>query len=161
MYKLLLLLLMMGIWLWGGALQIDEEMAVQALFQGKHAVNRAVHAAAQQLDEAALAAGRFRIDEKRAAEEALRYLQANLRLDANGQPLPGSYWRDRVDVLAFEIVNADRTFPYTYRNKQYGYEVTLQRPGVVMIIRLQYPRIFSVLEPIEWEVKGAAELVYG
>ena len=57
MYKLVLVMLMMVIWMFMHALQTDEEMAITALFQGKHAVNRAAHAAAQQVDRAALSEG--------------------------------------------------------------------------------------------------------
>ncbi|MFC5649632.1 hypothetical protein ACFPYJ_10970 [Paenibacillus solisilvae] len=159
MYKLVLVMLMMVIWMFMHALQTDEEMAVAALFQGKHAVNRAAHAAAQQVDRAALSDGRFHINEAAALEQAARYLQANLQLDESGQPLPGTYLREKVEILVFEVVNDDRPFPYTYYNSAYDYEVTLRRPGVIMIIQLVYPRVFAVIEPIEWTIKGTAELV--
>ncbi|UVI31317.1 hypothetical protein [Paenibacillus spongiae] len=159
MYKLVLTVLMMVVWMLMHALQTDEEMAMAALFQGKHAVNRAAHAAAQQLEKEAVADGRLHIDEIAASNAAALYLQANLLLDETGQPLPGTYWRDRAEVAVFEVINDDRTFPYTYRNDRYDYEVTLYRPGVIMILKLTYPRIFTVLEPIEWQIKGAAELV--
>ncbi|WP_274649132.1 hypothetical protein [Paenibacillus humicola] len=159
MYKLVLILLMMVVWMSMHALQTDEEMAAAALFQGKHAVNRAAHAAAQQLDPAALADGRLHIDEDAAAREAAHYLQANLQLDKDGMPLPGAYLRDRVEVLVCDVVNDDQSFPYVYRNAAYDYEVTLRKPGVVMIVKLVYPRVFSVMEPIEWDIKGTAELV--
>ncbi|MFD0715952.1 hypothetical protein [Paenibacillus sp. GCM10027626] len=158
MYKLLLFILMLTVWLMLHTLQIDEEMAMAALYQGKHAVNRAAHAAAQQLEKEALAEGRVRIDEIGAAAEAARYLQWNLQLDAAGRPLPGTYWNSDVKIAVFEVINDDRPFPYTYRNAAYNYEVTLQRPGVIMIIKLTYPRVFTMIEPIEWEIKGASEL---
>ena len=159
MYKLILIMLMMVVWMYMHALQTDEEMATAALFQGKHAVNRAAHAAAQQLDRAALADGRAHIDEPAAIREAARYLQTNLQLDEAGMPLPGAYLQDRVEVLVCDVVNDDRTFPFVYRNAAYNYEVTLRKPGVVMIVKLVYPSVFSVMAPIEWEIKGTAELV--
>ncbi|BBH24651.1 hypothetical protein Back11_59960 [Paenibacillus baekrokdamisoli] len=159
MYKLVLILLMMVIWMFMHALQTDEEMAVTALFQGKHAVNRAAHAAAQQVDRTALADGRFHINETAAFLEANRYLQANLQLDENGKQLPGAYLREKVEVLVFEVINDDRSFPFTYRNSVYDYEVTLKRPGVIVIAHVIYPRVFTVIDPIEWMIKGTAELV--
>ena len=159
MYKLVLVMLMMVIWMFMHALQTDEEMAISALFQSKHAVNRAAHAAAQQVDLAALSEGSFHIDEAAASEQAARYLQANLQLDESGQPLPGSYLREKVEVLVFEVINDDHSFPFTYINSFYNYEVTLKRPGVVMIAKVVYPRVFTVIEPIEWTIKGTAELV--
>ncbi|MBW7476417.1 hypothetical protein K0T92_16920 [Paenibacillus oenotherae] len=159
MYKLVLIMLMMVVWMYIHALQIDEEMAMGALFQGKHAVNRAVHAAAQQVDVRALADGRLHIDERAASAAAARYLQNNLQLDAAGNPLPGAFLRNRVEVLVFKVINEDEIFPYHYSNPAYNYEVTLMRPGVIMIINMVYPRVFSVIAPIEWQIKGAAELV--
>lgn len=159
MYKLVLIMLMMVVWTYIHALQVDEEMAMGALFQGKHAVNRAAHAAAQQIDTRALADGRIHIDERAAYIAAGNYLQANLQLDSSGEPLPNAFLREKVEVLVFEVINDDKTFPYRYRNAAYNYEVTLERPGVVMIVNVVYPRAFSVIEPIVWQIKGAAELV--
>jgi hypothetical protein len=158
MYKLVLALLMMVVWMLLHALQTDEEMAITALFQGKHAVNRAAHAAAQQVDAAALADGRLHIDEAAARAEAGLYLQRNLQLDEAGVPLPGTYLKERVELVDFQVINDDKTFPYTYRNDSADYEVTLRRPGVVLIARIVYPRVFAVIEPITWTIKGTAEL---
>lgn len=158
MYKLMLIVLMMTVWVSIHFLQTDEEMAMKLLYQGKHALNRAAHAASQQLDSEALAEGILRIDPDAAETAAASYLQANLQLDADGNPLPNSPVRERVNVLVFEVINNDHTFPYTYRNDQYNYEATLQKPGVVLIIHVVYPRAFTMLEPIEWDIKGVSEL---
>ncbi|TYP68640.1 hypothetical protein [Paenibacillus methanolicus] len=159
MYKLLWILLMLASWMYAHALQVDEESSMKALYHGKHAVNRAAHAAAQQVDAEALAAGRLRIDPDAALREAAFYLQANLELDEEGNPLPDSYWREKVEVLVFRVINDDVAFPYTYRNAAYDYEVTLDRPGVVLMIKLKYPRVFAAMPPVGWVVKGTAELV--
>ncbi|MGO4548597.1 hypothetical protein AB4Z29_27790 [Paenibacillus sp. 2TAB23] len=161
MYKLLLIVVMMSIWLSLHLLQVEEQLAMKTLFQGKHAVNRAAHAAAQQVDTAALGEGIFRLEPIKAEAAAALYLQQNLLLDAQGAPLAGSFLKETVQVVVFKLVNADEIFPYTYRNNAYQYEVTLQRPGVILIIKMVYPRVFEVLEPIEWHIKGAAELVAG
>jgi hypothetical protein len=159
MHKLLLLTLMAGVWMMLLALQIDEETAIRTLFEAKRAVNRAAHAAAQQLDQDALAAGAMRIDEAAAASAALQYLRANMRLDPSLAPLPNSMLRDPVEITVLRVINADAVFPYTYRNETYNYEVTLKRPGVILIARVRYPRAFDMMGPVEWYVKGAAELV--
>ena len=160
MYKLLVLMLLIGFVMVLHALQADEEVALQALFQGKHAVNRAAHAAAQQIDKQKLKEGIVSIDPESARNAAMQYLQRNLRLDAANEPLPGTFWRSRAEVLELEIVNDDRVFPYTYSNASYNYTVTLDKPGVVLIVRLVYPRTFAVLGPIAWNIKGTAELYY-
>ena len=141
-------------------LQTDEEVAMQAFFQGKRAVNRAAHAAAQQLDTDKLKEGIVSIDPLAAWEAAMAYLRANLHLDNANMPLPSSFWRSRADVLVFEVINEDTAFPYTYVNAAYDYTVTLEKPGVVLIVRLEYPRTYRVLGPIVWEIKGTAELTY-
>ncbi|PYI51621.1 hypothetical protein [Paenibacillus flagellatus] len=160
MYKLIAYVLLFAFVMLLHALQADEEVALQALFQGKRAVNRAAHAAAQQVDPDKLKEGIVSIDRAAAEASALQYLRRNLRLDEANEPLPGTFWRARADVLVFEIVNEDRTFPYTYVNSAFDYTVTLERPGVVLIVRLAYPPTYSVLGPIAWEIKGTAELVY-
>lgn len=161
MYKLVLFVAMMVIWLTAHTLQIEEEMAMKALFQGKRAVNRAAHAAAQQLDKTALADGIVRIDAASASDAAELYLQRNLQLDENGEPLGNSFLRERVDILVFEVINDDREFPFIYRNEAYHFEAVLRQPGVVLIVRMAHPSRFSVMESIIWEIKGTAELVVG
>ncbi len=159
MYKLVLYVMLIVFDMTLLALQADEEMALNGLFEAKHGLNRAVHAAAQEQDERALADGIVSIDPERARAAAEQYLRWNLRLDRNNQPLPGTFLRSGVDVLVFEVVNSDRGFPFIYTNEDYDYAVTLYRPGVIMIIRVNYPRMFHALGPISWEIKGASELV--
>ncbi|QJC51208.1 hypothetical protein HGI30_06280 [Paenibacillus albicereus] len=159
MYKLLLILLMSMLWLGAHAAQADQERAVRMLFEAKHAVNRAAHAAAQQLDEEELAEGRFDVDEERAEAAAREYLQENLRLDEQGRPVQGSRLKAAVIIEAWKVIGQEQSFPYIYRDSRFGYEVTLDRPGVVLIARIEHPRLFSVMEPIVWHVKGAAQLV--
>lgn len=142
------------------ALQADEELAMHALFQGKHGVNRAVHAAAQQLDSVKLAQGIASIDEARAREVALCYLQANLSLDTENTPLPDTFLRSQVKISVLQIVNDNATFPYSVTYPEYDYMVTLQRPGVIMIAEVEYPRTYTVLQPILWHIKSAAEVTF-
>ncbi|SFF29196.1 hypothetical protein SAMN04487969_12371 [Paenibacillus algorifonticola] len=160
MYKLTIIVLMMTIWLMLHVMQTDEEIAMKTLFQGKHALNRAVHAAAQQVDKAALGDGVVRIDPLAAEASANRYLQGNLQLDAAGKPLGSSLLKEPVKVVVFDVINNEHTFPYQYVNAQYSYEATLRRPGVVMIIKLVNPSVFTALKPIEWTIKGVSELTF-
>ncbi|MBD2870914.1 hypothetical protein [Paenibacillus arenilitoris] len=161
MHKLLLIVIMMSVWISSHLLQVEEELAMRTLFLGKHALNRAAHAAAQQLDSEALGEGELRIAPDRAEAEAIRYLRANLLLDSAGEPLPQSFLKHPVQIVVFEIINDDRDFPYTYRNEAFQYEATLERPGIVLIAHVVYPRAFGLLDPIEWHIKGAAELTAG
>jgi len=143
------------------ALQLDEERAMHLVFELKHAVNRAVHAAAQQTDPHLLSMGIRAIDEARAEAVFHEYLQANLHLDGTGRPAPGSPLREPVDVVAFDVINADRSFPCRYRNEEHQLDVTFYGPGVVAVIRAEYPRTYRFIGPVRWTVKGAAELLAG
>ncbi|NQX69707.1 hypothetical protein HQN90_26600 [Paenibacillus alba] len=160
MYKLLLVVLMSVVYLSLFALQTDEELAMHTLFQGKHALNRAVHAAAQQSDQGKLAGGIHAIDVSQARAVAMQYLQANLRLDTANSPMPNTFLRSAVVVELFKVVNDNEEFPYTYADHARGYSVTLDRPGVIMFIRLEFPRTYSVLQPITWTIKSSAEMVF-
>jgi hypothetical protein len=141
------------------ALQADEEMAMHSLFDVKHAVNRSTHAAAQQTDPMKLAQGVADLDGVQSRAAALFYLRENLRLDESLSPLPGSFLQAPVEIVALEVIGAEETFPYFYEQPMYDYSVTLTRPGVILIIRLQYPRMYSVMDPVVWLVKSASELV--
>ena len=130
------------------------------LSSAKQAVNRAAHAAAQQLDRDKLELGILSIEHERAELAASEYLMDNLALDGNLRPMSGSFLRDPLEVRVFEVLDESVAYPYTYRNEQYDYEVAFDRPGVVLIVHLKYPLLFGVLAPIEWDVKGSSELVY-
>jgi hypothetical protein len=158
MYKLVLYLLLFTFLMTMFALQLDEEISMNVLFRAKHGLNRATHAAVQQLDEQKLAQGVISIDSEAAKRSANEYLQANLQLDQNNIPLLGSFLESPVDILIFDVINDNHIFPYHYVNSTYNYDVILQRPAVVMIIRVKYPRIYKVIGPITWVIKGAAEL---
>lgn len=159
MNKLLLFMLLAVFFMSLLALQADEELAMANLFDTKHAVNRSTHAAAQEVDGAKLAAGLIDLDQEEAKRKALLYLRENLRLDNGLIPLPGSFLQRPVTILALDVIGAEHSFPYVYSKPAYDYSVTLQRPGVVMIIQLEYPRMYNVLSPVVWVVKSASELV--
>lgn len=160
MYKLLLMMLMSVLFMSLYALQTDEELAMNTVFQGKHGLNNAVHAAAQQSDLVKLAQGIHSIDETKARATAMAYLQTNLRLNEDNEPLVDTFLRNAVVVDLFKVVNEGEIFPYTYRDDARDYTVTLERPGIIMFIRLVFPRTYAVLQPITWTVKSAAEMVY-
>lgn len=160
MAKLVFGILMAVIWWMLHALQMDEELALGTVHEAKRAVNRAVHAAAQQVDRDKLEMGVLSLREEDAETAALAYLRENLRLDAGLRPLPGSFLREPVTVEILAVIGEKETFPYTYRNEAFDYEVTLKRPGVVMIVHVAFPRLFGVLQPVEWDLKGSAEMVY-
>lgn len=159
MHKFLLLMLVLLVQMRMMALQLDEERAMHLLFDLKYGLNRAVHAAAQQTDDALLARGIRAIDEAEAELVFLAYLQANLMLDGHNRPLPGSMLREPVEIVVFDVINRDQAFPHHYRNADHDVELTLYGPGVVAIIRAEYPRFYRLVHPIVWTVKGSAELL--
>lgn len=159
MHKFLLLMLLVLFQMRLMALQLDEERAMHLLFDLKYGLNRAVHAAAQQTDDARLARGIRAIDEAKAEAVFLEYLQANLQLDGDNRPLPGSQLREPVDIVVFDVINPDQPFPYHYRNAEHDVSLTLYGPGVVAVIRAEYPRFYRLVGPIDWTVKGSSELL--
>lgn len=159
MYKLLLVSLLAVSFLGLYAVQLDEEAAVQVFFQLKHSVNRAAHAAALQVDMHHLAEGEVRFDKAKAQQEAAQYLQRNLHLNEQLMSGKDSFLKGHVSVEVLEFIDDTYSFPHRYVNEEYEYAVTLQKPGVVLIVRAEYRSMFSVLKPIVWHVKGAAEIV--
>ncbi|WP_217595378.1 hypothetical protein [Cohnella sp. GbtcB17] len=160
MHKLFFSFLMIVVWWLLHAVQLEEETALGTLHEGKRAVDRAAHAAAQQMDELKLEAGTVSIDPARAEAAARAYLAANLRTAADLSPIEGAWLEKAPEIVEFAVINEQHAFPYTYINTVYDYEVTLRKPGVVMIVRLECPRVFGLIDPIEWDLKGAAELVF-
>jgi hypothetical protein len=160
MAKLIFSVLMIVVWWMLHALQIDEELAMGTVHEAKRAVDRAAHAAAQQLDRDKLELGILSIEAELAEQATITYLQENLSLDSELNPVPDSFLRDQVIVRVFEVVNEEKAYPYTYHNALYNYEVTFDRPGIILIVHVIYPRLFGVLAPVEWDLKGSAELVY-
>ncbi|GAB2670999.1 hypothetical protein ACFQWB_13785 [Paenibacillus thermoaerophilus] len=158
MPKLLAYMLIAGFVMLLQALQTDQELAIHALFEAKHAVNRSAHAAAQQIDDRKLARGILAIDPAAAFDTALGYLRANMRLDESLTPLGGTFWRSSPEIVRWIVVPETAAFPYHYEDPDYDYEVTLRRPGVILIIRLQYPAVYPLLSPIVWTVGSAHEL---
>ncbi|MBW5449399.1 hypothetical protein GE107_25565 [Cohnella sp. CFH 77786] len=160
MAKLVFGILMAVVWWMLHALQMDEELAMGTVHEAKRAVDRAAHAAAQQVDREKLEIGDLTLDPGRAQSAVLAYLRENLRLDGNLMPVPGSFLREEVRIEHFAVIGSEAGFPYTYRNDAFEYEVTLQRPGVVLIVHVSCPRLFGVMSPVEWDLKGSAEMVY-
>jgi hypothetical protein len=160
MAKLVFSILMVVVWWMLHALQMDEELALGTVHEAKRAVDRAVHAAAQQLDQKKLEMGIPALQREEAEAAAVTYLRENLRLDAAFMPLPGSFLREAVKVEELAVLNDNLSFPFTYRSARFGYEVTLSHPGVVMIVHVSFPRLFGVLAPVQWDLKGSAEMVY-
>jgi len=159
LYKLLLIPLMLVVSLTMYAQQIDQELAMKVYYKGKYAVNRATHAAVQQLDSFRLADGELFIDEDRAFDMAKQYLYANLLFDANGQPTAQSFIQSPIRILLFEVVNADQTFPYQYENPQYGIRLSLHKPAVVLVVALDYSGIFLRNDPVKWNIVGSSQLI--
>lgn len=159
MYKVLLVIVLAAVFFTMYAVQLDQEAAVQVFFELKRAANRAAHAAASQIDLYALADGHILFDEAAAWLAAERYLQSNLNLDERLAAKDGSSLRGQVEIRVFELIDSTYTFPYRYEHEAYDYAVTLDKPGVILIIHAGYHRLFNVLRPISWHVKSAAEIV--
>lgn len=159
MYKLLIIPLMLIVWLSLYAGAIDQELAMKSYYKGKHAVNRGAHAAALQLDSLALAEGIFQLDPIQARAEAERMIYLNLLLDEAGNPTAQSFIRKPVQIVHFDVLDASLSYPYHYKLDSYDFQTTFERPAVIVVIKISYPRIFSINNPVEWNIIGSAQLV--
>lgn len=159
MYKILLVIILAAVFFGLYAIQLDQEAAVQTFFELKRAVNRAAHAAAQQIDMQQFSKGVISFDDVQAFQVAKTFLQQNLRLDEQLSAEDDASINGQVDIRVFELIDGSYSFPYEYSNDTYDYSVTLERPGVILIVYAEYRRMFQALEPIYWYVKGAAEIV--
>lgn len=158
MNKLLLVILMSVVFTTLSALQIDHQLSIHNFFASKYSLNRAVHAAAQQIDLEQLSKGIYSIDQKKSYEVAMVYLQENLQLNEKLESKPGSFLLTNIQVELFQVVNQQVTFPYTFHSPEHSYQITLQRPGVIMIVNIEYPQKYRVLSPISWKMKAVAEI---
>ncbi len=158
MYKLVFIMIMLPIWLYAQILQVEQELSMKAVYLAKQAVNRAVHAAAQQLDEEALADGEIRIDSEAAWQTAKLYLQKNLELDQSFKSLSPSSLLKQIKITVFSVINEVKGLPYTYKNEQYAYEVMVKKPAVIMIIEVDYNKAFQLFKEVKWNIKGTAEI---
>ncbi len=156
MNKLLLIVLLLTMTVLLQAAQLEEEVAYHTFFRTKNAVNRAAVAAAQQLDAAALAEGRIMIDSHEARHTAEWYLQRNMGLDSQHRPRLDGFLKHRIEWLRFEVIN-EGPFPYRYYDPSINYEVVLEKPGVIAVIRLRYPGVFLWYDELEWEIKATGE----
>ncbi|WP_052098239.1 hypothetical protein [Paenibacillus stellifer] len=111
----------------------------------KSANNMAVHDAAQQLDEAALAEGQLVIDRHEAEASFRETLKANLGLDDSLNPLAGSRLRSKVEIVDFEIIDeaSGRSFPFLYEDSRFGITKYLQGPSVIAVIKTRHPVLLA------------------
>jgi hypothetical protein len=158
MYKLLLFVMLSVVFTMLSSIQIDQELSMNTFFLGKHSVNRAAHAAAQQIDLLKLSNGTYSIDENEARKVAIQYLQENLRLNENLEPQPNAYLKSKIEIKLFYVVNENVSFPYVFNDPTYQYTVTVKYPAVIMIVQLKYPQAYNLLPPITWHIKVVAEM---
>ena len=90
----------------------------------------------------------------------MQYLQANLRLNADNDPLPDTFLRAGLWWNYLRLLMIMRYFLIRMWMTGSDYSVTLDRPGVIMFIRLEFPRTYTVLQPITWTIKSSAEMVF-
>ncbi|MBF7084376.1 hypothetical protein IT084_15590 [Desulfallas sp. Bu1-1] len=115
-----------------GSLLADVAQLYATRIAARHMLNLSLRAAAAELDPEELKDNRVVIDEAAATNKFYEILRANLKLDMNNNPLPGSIADGPVEVCYFQVVNGDRLpFSYTFDN----YSETISRPAVTGIIR--------------------------
>jgi Flp pilus assembly protein TadG len=115
-----------------GSLLADVAQLYATRIAARHMLNLSLRAAAAELDPEELKDNRVVIDEAAAMNRFYEVLRANMKLDTNNNPLPGSVADGPVEVCYFQVINGDKLpFSYTFDN----YSETISRPAVTGIIR--------------------------
>lgn len=115
-----------------GSLLADVAQLYATKIAARHMLNLSLRAAAAELDPEELKDNKITIDQSAATNRFYEVLRANLKLDANNNPLPGSLADGPVEVCYFQVVNSDMLpFSYTFDN----YTETISRPAVTGIIK--------------------------
>lgn len=125
--------------------------------QTKLALDRATHAASMHLNEEEAAYGRLEWEEAAGIADFYRYLQLNLRLDADGQPAAHSRFEQAPVVHLLSFVAA-ASYPHVVRQTvtvdagqptqtARNIEVTVYGPSVVAVIEVRQ-RVRGVMEPV-------------
>ncbi len=121
--------------------QLDTETALLANERLKDAVNRAAHDASLQIDRVELSNGRIVFDPAAAAAVFGQTLAANLGLDENLDPKPGTMFSGRAQVEYMEYLDdsSGKSFPLLYENPVYGITKTVRGPAVVAVVSIPKP----------------------
>ncbi|NGM82636.1 hypothetical protein G5B47_09415 [Paenibacillus sp. 7124] len=111
----------------------------------KHAINMAVHDAAQEMNESERASGRLVFDPAAAEASFRETLKANLGLDDSLAPRTGSRLRSKVEVVDFVVIDESSgvTFPFLYEDSRYGITKFLQGPSVIAVIKTRHPVLIA------------------
>lgn len=121
--------------------QLDTETALLANERLKDAVNRAAHDASLQIDQAELSNGRIVFDPAAATAVFNQTLAANLGLDENLNPKPGTMFSGRAQVEYIDFLDDSDglTFPLLYENSVYNITKTVRGPAVVAVVSIPKP----------------------
>lgn len=132
---------------------------MKSYYKAKQAVNRGAHAAALQLDTAALADGFMQIDPVAARAYAQQYIDRNLMRNEQGRLADRSRLQGQAAIVYFEVLDSSLTYPYRYELSSYGFSTVFDRPAVVIVLHFTYQHVFSINNPVEWNIVGSAQLV--
>jgi hypothetical protein len=132
-------------------LELDYDHATAMFIQAKQAVNRSVQAAAMQIDPESWAAGEPVLEPIRAESIFKDYLKDNLKLSTGNL-------KNHIGEIEVTIVDRSHSFPYTFQSK-WNDTIVFRSPGLFVSVQLTYPRLYKVLGPITWNIRGAEQIV--
>lgn len=158
MSKLMIVILILPILFILQVIQQEQEYALFVYFQSKYSLNHAVQAAVQQIDVSLLSEGVIDLDVVLAEQELMKYLQANLKVNNQLIPIEGSFLRNPIQQFRVIYVDHLTSFPYELHT-EFGDIIKFQRPGVYLQCHIQYPRLYGLLPPIQWDIRSAGQVV--
>lgn len=147
MYKFIVYLFLIVALLFAYFDQLSNHASFIHYYKYKYAINRATHAAAMQLDDYALAEGRVIIDQNKAYDVAIKLLNMNIE-----QP--------NYSIRLFDVIQlGPNESPFHYKNANWGIDVIVYNPAVVMVVETSYNHFISSKSPYKWEIYGTSEVV--
>lgn len=150
------MLLFLYCWLYQEQNQAWDLVRVQL----KNANNMATHDAVQMTRPDELNEGMLVIENADALEQFKKTIRANLGLDENLSPLPGSPLTAPVRIVHFEVLD-ERThsFPYLYENETFHIAKYLRGPAIVAVIETEHPKLVLGKDPGPIRVPAIHEYV--
>lgn len=112
----------------------DSDMHQEQMMRLKNVCQESAAAAAQYYIKEDYKNGKYvfnRTEGIKAAEDVIKY---NLKLDNNFNPLPNTYWRDKVTYTITFLDDSNTNYPYLYTDPSGMLTHTITTPTVVVSI---------------------------
>lgn len=113
----------------------------------KNSIEFAVHDAGLAIDKESFSEGSIVFDQNIATDNFKKSLEKNLHATSSGgfvyKPDKDTFFQNDLYVVALDYIDdSNHTFPYEYKNEQYGVTERLNGPSIIAIMTTESPRWF-------------------